>query len=432
MVEITGVLSDSPASKTKIQAGDKLLRVNKHEICDLLDYRFYTTEKKLILELENASKKTYKVKIKKEQYDDVGLEFATYLMDSHRSCKNKCMFCFIDQLPKGMRPSLYFKDDDSRLSFLFGNYITLTNLTEAEINRIIAMHISPINISVHTTNPELRVRMMKNPHAGEVLSYIKKLADGGIKLNCQLVLCHGENDGEELKRTMEDLAELYPAVESIAAVPVGVTKYREGLEKVTPFDATTAAAVVDAMEAFGDKCVEKYGDRLFYPSDEFYLLAGREIPELDFYGSLLQLENGVGMLALLKSEFYEACEDFSESVSPRRKTLVTGSAAYPFIKSFIDYAMKKWHNMNCNVVEVKNDFFGHTITTAGLLTGQDVVNRLKSEENLGTVVIPSAMLNSERTLFLDDMTPKDLEKALSAPIEITDCSGADLLRTMLL
>ncbi len=431
MVEITGICKDTPAAKSKIKAGDKLLSVNGNSITDLLDYRFYTTEKKLKLCLQNDDGKEYCVKIKKDQYDDLGLEFSTYLMDAHRHCKNKCIFCFIDQLPKGMRQSLYFKDDDSRLSFLFGNYITLTNLTDEDIDRIIKMHISPINISVHTTDPDLRVAMMNNKRAGGVLKYLDRLANAGIKINCQLVLCHGVNDGEKLKQSMEDLAKLYPAVESVAAVPVGVTKYREGLAEVTPFNKQTASDVIDLMEKMGDSHFEKTGDRLFYPSDEFYILAEKELPDLDFYGPLLQLENGVGVIPLLKDEFYCAVENYEGEVTPQRKTFVTGAAAYPFIKSFIDYAKKKWHNIDVDVVMVENDFFGHTITTAGLLTGTDILKKLKATENLGKVVIPSAMLNSDDELFLDDMTPADLEKELGVETQITDGSGEDLLLKML-
>ena len=278
MVKISSVEKDSFAYKKGIKAGENLVSINKNKITDVLDYRFYCTERKLKIVIEDKNGKQRKVKIKKDEYDDIGLEFETYLMDKQRSCRNKCIFCFIDQMPPNMRETLYFKDDDARLSFLFGNYITLTNVSDEEIDRIIKMHITPINISVHTTNPELRCKMMNNRFAGDALKYMYRLCENGIKINCQLVLVPGYNDGDELKKTLADLEKLYPNVESVAAVPVGLTKFREGLAKITPFNKDTAKAVIDTMNEFGDRCFEKYGDRLFYPSDEFYNLAHLPMP----------------------------------------------------------------------------------------------------------------------------------------------------------
>ncbi len=308
-VTVSSVESGGLAHRHGIECGDKIIAINGNEINDILDYRFYETDRKLRILLEKCGGIRLEVTVRKGQYDSLGVECGTYLMDKQRSCRNKCVFCFIDQLPRGMRKSLYFKDDDDRLSFLFGNYITLTNIDEREIDRIIKMRISPVNISVHTTNPELRVRMMKNPHAGEALRFIRRLAEGGISLNCQIVLCPEWNDGEELDRTLRELTELCPAVQSIAVVPVGLTRHREGLEKLRMFTPEECGKVIDQIELFGDMCVEKYGSRIVYPSDEFYLNAGREIKGEDFYEDYAQLENGVGMVSLLGSEFRSAMED---------------------------------------------------------------------------------------------------------------------------
>ena len=295
MVTITDVLPKSRAAKAGIQAGDILLSINGHEIRDVLDYRFYLTERDVTLSIHRGPE-LIEARIHKQEYDDIGLDFETPLMDKKHSCENKCVFCFIDQLPKGMRKTLYFKDDDSRLSFLHGHYITLTNLQARDIQRIIDMHISPVNVSVHTTNPELRVKMMKNKRSGEVLSYLKMLADAGITLCCQIVLCKGLNDGEELKRTMRDLAALAPAMESTSVVPAGLTKFRDGLYPLEPFTREECREVIETITAFGDECKEALGSRLFFPSDEFYLTAELPLPEDDFYEGYMQIENGVGML----------------------------------------------------------------------------------------------------------------------------------------
>ena len=431
MVKISSVESGSVAEKKGIKPNETLISINKNKITDVLDYRFYCTEKKLKLLIEDENGKARKVKIKKDEYDDIGLEFETYLMDEQRSCKNKCIFCFIAQMPPNMRETLYFKDDDARLSFLFGNYITLTNVSDEEIDRIIKMHITPINISVHTTNPELRCKMMNNRFAGEALRHMYKLCENGIKINCQLVLCPGYNDGEELRKTLTDLEKLYPSVESVAAVPVGLTKFRDGLAKLEPFNKQTAKAVIDIMNEFGDKCFEKYGDRLFYPSDEFYNLAEIDMPEEDYYGEMLQLENGVGMSALMKGEFIRAIEDEDRAPRGERLTIATGKGAYKLIQNLVDLARKKWHNINCEVIPIENYYFGELITTTGLITGSDLIKNLKSRENLGKVLISSAMLRNEGDVFLDDLSPEDVEKEIGAKIKITDCDGAALLDALL-
>ena len=431
MVKISSVEKDSFAYKKGIKAGENLVSINKNKITDVLDYRFYCTERKLKIVIEDKNGKQRKVKIKKDEYDDIGLEFETYLMDKQRSCRNKCIFCFIDQMPPNMRETLYFKDDDARLSFLFGNYITLTNVSDEEIDRIIKMHITPINISVHTTNPELRCKMMNNRFAGDALKYMYRLCENGIKINCQLVLVPGYNDGDELKKTLADLEKLYPNVESVAAVPVGLTKFREGLAKITPFNKDTAKAVIDTMNEFGDKCYEKYGDRLFYPSDEFYNLAQLPMPEENYYGEMLQLENGVGMSALLKGEFIRALEDESRTPKGEKLTIATGKGAYKLIKSLVDLAEIKWHNIDCEVVPIENYYFGELITTTGLITGSDLIKNLKGKENLSKVLISGAMLRNEGDIFLDDLSPDDVEKEIGAEIKVIDCDGAALLDALL-
>lgn len=431
MVVISSVDEGSYADKKGIKSGEKLITINDNKITDVLDYRFYCTDKKLKLVIEDENGKQRKVKIKKDEYDDIGLEFETYLMDKQRSCRNGCIFCFIDQMPPNMRETLYFKDDDARLSFLFGNYITLTNISDEEIDRIIKMHITPVNISVHTTNPELRCKMMKNRFAGDALRHMYKLCENGIKINCQLVLVPGYNDGEELRKTLLDLKALYPNVESVAAVPVGLTKYREGLEQIKPFDKKSAKAVIDIMNEIGDECFEEYGDRLFYPSDEFYNLAQMPMPDEKYYGDMLQLSNGVGMCALMKGEFLRACEfeleENSRVPKGEKLTIATGKGAYPLIKELVDYAASKWHNINCEVLAMENYFFGPLITTTGLITGSDLIKNLKGKENLGTVLVCDAMLREQKDVFLDDLTPLDVEKEIGVRVKVIGSDANGLL-----
>ncbi len=414
-VTVRGVQKHSPAARAGLKAGDELISMNGREILDVLDYRYALLEEDLTMTfLRRGKEKT--VRLRKKEYDEPGLEFDTYLMDTQHSCKNKCVFCFIDQLPPGLRESLYFKDDDDRLSFLFGNYITLTNLTEREVERIIELHLSPINVSVHTTNPELRVRMMKNKRAGQVLSYLKRFADAGLSLNCQLVLCPGWNDGQELERSLRDLGELYPAVQSVAAVPVGLTRYREGLEELTPFTPETAADVIDRMERFGEAFLKEHGTRLCYPADEFYLKAGRPLPPASFYEEFAQLENGVGMWSLLKEEFLSLLEEEEQDDLPRKVALATGQAAAPLMKELIDESRKKWHNLECSVYPIQNDFFGPLITVVGLVTGRDLIAQLKGKPLPETLLIPASMLRREGDLFLDDCSLQEAEAALKVKI----------------
>lgn len=425
-VKISSVEKHSPADRCGIKSGDVLLSINGNEIEDVLDFRFYMTEKKLNIVLDRGGEQIETVLKKRDEYDETGMEFDTYLMDKQHSCKNKCIFCFIDQLPKGLRPSLYFKDDDSRLSFLFGNYITLTNLTEHEIERVIKMHISPVNISVHTTNPVLRCRMMKNRFAGEALSALYRFAQAGIKLNTQLVLCPGFNDGKELEKTLEDLGALYPSVQSICAVPVGLTKYREGLEPLEPFNKETAAAVVDTMERFGDEFLKKHGTRLCFPSDEFYLTAGREIHDSSFYEDFLQIENGVGMWASLRDDYLAALEDAEPDGKKRSFSVATAALAAPLMEFLMKKTAEKFPGLDYKIYTIRNDFFGERITVAGLLTGRDIINQLKGQDLKGRLLLPPGVLRSEGDLFLDDTHIDDLQKAVGVPAGCVTGDGYEL------
>lgn len=430
-VVITGVVPGSPCGKAGITPGSVLAAIGRYTVNDVLDYQFYVVEERLTLTVRepDGTEKIYR--IQKEEDEDLGLTFETYLMSKQTGCRNQCVFCFIDQLPKGLRDSLYFKDDDERLSFLFGNYITLTNLDEEHIDRIIKMRISPVNVSVHTTNPDLRVRMMKNKHAGEVLSYLPKLAEAGIFLNVQLVLCPGWNDGAELERSIRDLSAHFPQIQSVACVPVGLSKYREGLAGLQAFDRESAKAVLETIHRFSGEFLPKYGERMVYPADEFFLMAGEPIPGVSYYGELTQLENGVGMCALLRDEFLSAVEDTPADDRPRACTIATSVAAYGLICDLVDAAKKKWHNLNCKIIPVENRFFGEQITVSGLITGRDLMNALDGNLTGDRLLIPTNMLRSERDLFLDDVTPEQVENALKARVILVENDGYALLAALL-
>ena len=431
-VVISDVEKKSPADKAGIKKGEKLVSINKNEIVDVLDYRFYMMEKKLSVTVISEDNKERTVTVrKKDEYDDLGLLFDTYLMDKQRSCRNNCIFCFIDQMPKGMRETLYFKDDDARMSFLYGNYITLTNLSEHDIKRTIDMKISPINVSVHTTNPELRCKMMNNRFAGDALKTLWRFAEAGISLNTQLVLCPGINDGEELKRSLNDLKTLGESLLTVSCVPVGLTKYREGLFEIKPYTKEEAAKTIDIIDEFANKQFEETGDRVFYAADEFYIKAEREIPDAEFYGEFNQLENGVGVIALQRQQFIDAIEDFDADDKVRNLTIATGVASAPFIKKLIDEAGKKWHNLNCEVIAVKNDFFGENITVSGLVTGRDLINAVKGKIKGDTLLIPVEMLRHQGDLFLDDVSLNEAEEILGARIIPVCADGYELLETIL-
>lgn len=430
-VKIQAVKDNSLCGKKGVAAGNILLSVNGHDINDVLDYRFYANAKRLHMVFADSDGTTKEIHLKTHgDVDELGLEFETYLMDKQHSCKNKCIFCFVDQMPHGMRNSLYFKDDDSRLSFLFGNYVTLTNMTVADIDRLIEMHISPVNISVHTMNPELRVKMMKNPHAGEVLSYIKKLADSGIEINAQLVLCPGYNDGNELKYSLEELYKLGEAIISVAAVPVGLTKHREGLCKLECYTKESACEVIDIIDNFNMAHYSELGRNFVYAADEFYLKAQREMPEPEYYDEFRQLDNGVGMWALTKYDFYNELKK-TESCGERKIALITGVAASPLINELASAAEKKFPQLKIDVKTVVNDFFGHEVTVAGLVTATDIINQIKDLSDYDEAYIPSVMLRDDgEEVFLDDITLDELSDKMNVKITPTKVGGKELLINM--
>lgn len=430
MVGIKSVERFSHAEKAKLLPGDEIISINGNEIKDVLDYRYYICEKKLsVVVRRNGEEKVFV--IKKGEYDDLGLEFETFLMDRKHSCRNKCIFCFIDQLPRGMRDTLYFKDDDSRLSFLQGNYITLTNMTKEDIDRIIKMRMSPINISVHTTDPELRVKMLKNPRSGEVLDYIKQLADAGIEINAQIVLCRGINDGEHLEKTMHDLACLYPHVTSVSVVPAGLTKYRDGLYPLSPFSKEESAAVVAQVEAFAAACKKALGSSIVYCGDELYLEAGLPLPDGDYYEGYMQIENGVGMIASMKDELDSALADEEGDERRREVSIATGSAAYGFICECAGKISAKFPNIKINVYEIVNDFFGNSVTVAGLVTGKDLSAQLAGKELYGELLLPSCMLRHGGDLFLCGKSKYELEKELGVNITLCANDGYEFLEKVI-
>ena len=406
----------------RVHPGDRLLSVNGKPIRDVLDYKFYAYDRDLRLVLARPDGSEYRLHIRKAEGGDLGLDFESYLMDRPRSCANHCVFCFIDQLPKGMRPTMYFKDDDARLSFLLGNYITLTNLSEREIQRVIDLHVSPVNVSVHAMNPELRVKMLRNPRAGESLGIMRRFADAGIVMNCQIVCCPGLNDGEELDRSMRELAALHPSVHSVSVVPVGLTRYREGLYPLTAFTPEHAAETLDQVTAFGDHCLEQYGTRIFWCGDELYLKAGRELPPDEFYEEYTQLENGIGMLRLLETEFRSALR-LSEDPGPQHCSIATGAAAALWLQMLADLAVARYPQLKIDVYPIQNDFFGHSITVAGLVTGGDLIRQLRGKDLGDRLLISQNMLRREERDFLDDVTLEDAREALQVPVFPTETDG---------
>lgn len=429
-VKIFDVTTGSHADKAGIKKGETLLSINSNEIVDVLDYRFYQVNRKLTLEVEDENKNVRTIEMTKGEYEEIGLEFETYLMDKQHSCRNKCIFCFIDQLPKGMRESLYFKDDDSRLSFLFGNYITLTNITEHEIDRIIKMHISPINVSVHTTNPELRCKMMNNRFAGDTLKYLKRFADAGITLNCQIVSCPGINDGDELVRTLTDLENL--GVNMTAIVPVGLTRYRENLYPLVPYNKETAGQTIDIIEKMGDECVKKHGRRIFFPGDEFYLLAEREIPSPEFYEDFSALEDGIGMIACLTDDVGWKLEELDADESLCHKvTIACGEGVFPYMKRIMSMINEKFPNITINTRAIKNNFFGGGVNVSGLVTGGDLIDQLRGDDLGDRLIITSSMLRFENDLFLDDVSTDDVERELGVTLVPVNNNGNDLVEAVI-
>ena len=432
MVKIIGVEPGSRASRAGILAGDTLISINGNEISDVLDYRFYLTEKSVDICLGRGGEK-HNVLIRKGEYDDIGLEFETPLMDKKQTCKNGCIFCFIDQNPKGMRESIYFKDDDSRLSFIHGNYITLTNMTDKDIARIVKMRFSPINISIHTTNPELRVKMMKNKRAGEVLKYISTLAEAGISMCGQIVLCRGVNDGEELRRSITELSEYFPRLSSLAVVPAGLTKHRDGLYPLTDFTREEAREVIDLINGYGDEYKEKFGERFVYAADEFYLKAGLEIPEAEYYEEYPQLENGVGMLRSFKDEFIECLEDIEpdEKMAERTVSIATGVASYQMISELSELLMSACPSIKIKVYKIINNFYGESVTVSGLLTGKDIFEQLQDKELGELLIVPKNALRQGEDSFLCDMTLGELSEKLRVPIEKSGEDGYELCSMLL-
>lgn len=425
MVKINNIIPGSPAAKAGVAEGDLLSKINGHTVKDVLDYMYYAAETRVTLEIVRHGEELDFL-IEKDEYDDLGLEFETFLMDNKQSCSNKCVFCFIDQMPPGMRETLYFKDDDARLSFLQGNYVTLTNLKQEDIDRIIEMKLN-INVSVHTTNPELRVKMMHNRFAGEKLKFIWQLAENGIKLNCQIVCCPGLNDGDELRRSLRDLGGLMPNITSMAVVPVGITKFRQGLYPLKTFTPEGAAETIDIIESFQKEFLEKFGTRTVFPSDEFYLIAGRPIPPAEVYEDYPQYENGVGMLRSLMDEFYQALDMAEWEGGKRCVSIATGYSAYGTLDTLAKAAEEKFPELKCNVYRIRNDFFGDTITVSGLITAQDLMAQLKGKELGEELLLPSSMLRRDSDIFLDDIRVPTVEEALGVKISSANSDGYELL-----
>ncbi len=428
---ISGVIPGSIAEEMEIEPGDLLLQIDDMEIEDILDYQFYAEDEELVLLIRKPDGEEWELEIEKEYGEDIGLVFENGLMDEYRSCSNKCIFCFIDQMPPGMRETLYFKDDDARLSFLQGNYITLTNLKEKDMERIARYHLSPINISVHTTNPELRCKMLHNRFAGDALKKIDYFFEHEIEMNGQIVLCKGYNDGAELKRTLQDLTAYCPVMQSVSIVPVGLTKYREGLCSLQPFTAEDAGQVIDLIESVQKECMERFGVHFVHASDEFYVLAGRELPEEGRYDGYLQLENGVGMLRLLLEETNRALALLEGDARKEQITIATGKLALPYLKRCIEQVQEKFPQIQVNLIPITNHFFGEQITVSGLVTGQDLLAQLKGQ-NLGSrVLIPINMLRSGEETFLDDMTVSQVQNALQVPVVSVKSSGYDLVGALI-
>lgn len=424
------VLPGSIAEELEVEPGDVLVSVNDHPIEDIFDYHYYTNEEYLTVVIRKPDGEEWELEIEKEYEDDLGIEFENGLMDDYKSCHNKCIFCFIDQMPKGMRDTLYFKDDDSRLSFLQGNYVTLTNMKEHDLDRIIEYKLGPINISVQTMNPELRCKMLNNRFAGEALKKLDRLYESGIPMNGQIVLCKGVNDGAELERSIQELMKYMPVMESVSVVPVGLSKYRDGLYPLEPFEKEDACEVIDMIEKYQKECYEEYGLHFIHASDEWYLLAERELPAEDNYDGYIQLENGVGMLRLLRDEFAKALSQLKTDEVTKEEyhiTIATGRLAAPTIQELSEDFSKKFPQAKIQVVPIRNDFFGEMITVSGLLTGQDLIAQLKEKELGEKLLLPCNLLRSGEEVFLDDITLDELKKTLQVPIDIVKSSGQDLV-----
>lgn len=427
---IRAVAAGSPAERAGIRPGDRLLSIDGNRITDVLDYMYYAYDEESEFTLERDGE-TFTALVRKDSGSDAGLDFEEYLMDSARSCANNCVFCFVDQMPPGMRETLYFKDDDVRLSFLTGSYLTLTNLGSREVQRVIDLKISPINVSVHTMDPRLRCRMLGNKNAGRGIEILKRFARAGIELNCQIVCCPGLNDGRELDSTMRKLARLAPQVHSCSVIPVGLTKFREGLYPLKPFDRELALKTVRQVESFGEKCLRRHGSRIFFCSDELYLKAGLPVPEDGFYEGYPQLENGVGMLRLLHTEFEEALEAWEGPAKGTRVSIATGVSAAKTLTELRDLAKKVYPDIKVEIIPIVNDFFGHTIDVAGLITGRDLIAQLRGRDLGERVYITNRMLKDGENVFLDDVTVDDAAGELGVPVVPMENGGEPLLKVFL-
>lgn len=433
---IQNIEAGSVAEEMGIEAGDVLLAINGNKITDIFDYQYLVQDEYIEVLVRKPSGEEWLLEIEKEYDEDLGIVFENGLMDEYRSCRNKCIFCFIDQMPKGMRDTLYFKDDDSRLSFLQGNYVTLTNMSDEDVERIIRYRLSPINISFQTTNPELRCMMLNNRFAGQALEQVNKLYAAGITMNGQIVLCKGINDGAELMRSISDLTAYLPHLESVSVVPVGLSRFRDGLYPLEPFDKEDAQEVLQCIHEWQDKLYPEYGLHFVHASDEWYALAEEELPEAERYDGYLQLENGVGMLRLQMDEFDEAMEQLDKErvryeESSREMSMVTGKLAYPYILDMARRMMEQFPHLIIHVYAITNDFFGERITVSGLLTGQDIIRQLQGKRLGDRVLLPQNVLRSGEDYFLDDVTVEEMEKALQVKIDIVKSSGHDFVHTVL-
>ena len=428
---VSAVTPGSIAEEMEIEPGDVLVSVNGQEPEDVFDYRYLMNEEEVLVVIRKPDGEEWELEIEKEYEDDLGMEFENGLMDDYRSCRNKCMFCFIDQLPKGMRDTLYFKDDDSRLSFLQGNYLTLTNMSEHDLEKIIYYKLSPINISFQATNPELRCKMLHNRFAGDVMDKVRRLKEAGIMMNGQIVLCRGVNDGEELDRSIRDLVTLMPELQSVSVVPVGLTRYRDGLYPLEPFTKEDACKVLDLIHSWQEKLLKEYGTHFIHAGDEWYILAERSMPEETTYDGYLQLENGVGMVRLLKEEVDAYLKKLPGDDRKRRVTIATGELAAPYLREHAASIQKKYPGVEVQVITVKNEFFGGKITVAGLITGQDLVNQLRGKDLGEELLLTTNMLKSDEPVFLDDMTVEQLQTALQIKVSIVESSGNDFVNCIL-
>lgn len=429
---ISEVYKNSIANEVGIEKGDVLLSINGQNIEDIIEYKFLISDEYLEVEIEKKNGEKYIYEIEKEYDEDLGIEFLNPIIDKAKSCRNKCMFCFIDQLPKGMRETLYFKDDDSRLSFLQGNFITLTNMSEKDVEKMIKYRISPVNISVHTTDSNLRVKMLSNKNAGNVYEVMKRLAEAGIEMNCQIVLCPDVNDKENLDRTISDLSKLYPNVKSVAVVPVGLTKFREGLFDLKEFDEESSKNLIKKIHEIQDDFLDKLKTRFVFLSDEFYIMANEKMPEYDSYEGFRQIENGVGLI----SKFEREIKDYLKKTCIRLKrertvSIATGSSAFEFIKNISEEIMHNIHGLKINVYKIKNEYFGESITVTGLITATDLINQLK-EKNLGdALIISKSMLKADQDIFLDNITLEDLKEKLNIKVLPTKTEGRDFVKKLL-